>query len=94
MGPQTQTEQIEQAIQTPPWSLGARIAFHLCFVYFGLFCLATQILGGLFPIPKIEIPDPAALWPVRQIVFFTAAHVFPAPIVVRVERILRSSARS
>jgi uncharacterized membrane protein YphA (DoxX/SURF4 family) len=76
MGPQTQTEQTEQAIQTPHWSLGARVAFRLCLVYFGLFCLATQILGGLFPIPKIEIPDPAALWPVRPIVFFTAAHVF------------------
>jgi uncharacterized membrane protein YphA (DoxX/SURF4 family) len=76
MGPQTQTEQIEQAVQALHWSLAARVAFRLCFIYFGLFCLATQILGGLFPIPKIEIPDPAALWPVRQIVFFTAAHVF------------------
>jgi hypothetical protein len=76
MGPQTQTERIEPSIQAPHWSIGARVAFRLCFIYFGLFCLATQILGGLFPVPKIEIPDPAALWPVRQIVFFTAAHVF------------------
>jgi hypothetical protein len=48
-------------------------------VYFGLFCLATQILGGLFPIPKVDIPDPATLWPMLHIIFWTAAHnTFPA----------------
>jgi hypothetical protein len=41
-----------------------------------LFCLVTQILGGLFPIPKIEVPDLATLPPVRQIVLWTASHVF------------------
>ena len=53
--------------------------FRFCFVYFGLFCLATQILGGLFPIPKVDIPDPATLWPMLHIIFWTAAHnTFPA----------------
>jgi uncharacterized membrane protein YphA (DoxX/SURF4 family) len=45
-------------------------------VYFGLFCLATQIFGSLFPIPNVDFPDPASLWPMRQIVFWTAAHIF------------------
>jgi len=52
--------------------------FRWCFLYFGLFGLTTEIFGGLFPIPKLEIPDVAALWPVRQMVFWAAAHIFHA----------------
>jgi uncharacterized membrane protein YphA (DoxX/SURF4 family) len=74
MSPQTQT--VEREIDAARWSLTKQIAFRLCFIYFGLFCLVTQILGGLFPIPKVEISDAAALPPMRQIVFWTAAHVF------------------
>ena len=58
------------------WSLATRIAFRFCFVYFGLFCLFTQVLGGLIPLPNVDLPDPSALWPIRQVVFWTAAHVF------------------
>jgi uncharacterized membrane protein YphA (DoxX/SURF4 family) len=47
-------------------------------VYFGLYCLTTQILGSLFPIPKVEIPSLADIWPMRQIVLWTAAHIFRA----------------
>ena len=60
----------------PRWSPIFRIAFRFCFVYFALFGLTTQIFGELFPIPNIEIPDPATLWPLRPVVFWTAAHVF------------------
>jgi hypothetical protein len=74
--PQTQSEQVVPEIQSAPWNLGLRIAFRFCFVYFGLFCVVTQILGGLFPIPKIEVPDLASLPPVRQIVLWTANHIF------------------
>jgi uncharacterized membrane protein YphA (DoxX/SURF4 family) len=72
MAPQTPSE----TVQAPRWSLAARVAFRFCFLYFGLICLTTQIFGGLFPIPKVEIPDPASLWPLRPIVIWTAAHVF------------------
>ena len=58
------------------WSLATRIAFRFCFVYFGLFCLLTQVLGGLIPLPNVDLPDPSTLWPFRQAVFWTAAHVF------------------
>jgi hypothetical protein len=76
MGPQIQTEPIQRGAQGLRWSLAKRFAFRFCFIYFGLFCLTTQIFGGLFPIPKIEIPDPATLDPLRQIVIWTAGHVF------------------
>jgi hypothetical protein len=76
MGPQIQTEPIQREAQALRWSLVKRVGFRFCFAYLGLFCLTTQIFGGLFPIPKVEIPDPSTLAPVRQIVFWTAAHVF------------------
>lgn len=58
------------------WALTTRIAFRFCFVYFGLFCLLTQVLSGLIPLPNVDLPDPSTLWPIRQVVFWTAAHVF------------------
>jgi uncharacterized membrane protein YphA (DoxX/SURF4 family) len=59
-----------------PWSFARRVAFRFGVTYFGLFCLSTQILGGLFPIPKVDTPDLGTLWPMRQIVFWTAARIF------------------
>ena len=58
------------------WSLPTRIAFRFCFVYFGLYCLGTQILAGLIPFTDLEVPDPSTKWPVRQIVTWVAVHVF------------------
>lgn len=78
MGPQTGTEAIERKIEKTHWSFASRVAFHFCCIYFGLFCLTTQILGGLFPIPQVEIPDPAAFPPIRGIVIWAAVHVFGA----------------
>ena len=59
-----------------PWSLTTRIAFRFCCVYFVLFCLTNQIFGSLWPLPNVDIPDLASLWPARPIVFWTAAHIF------------------
>jgi hypothetical protein len=64
--------------QSDKWSAGKRAAFRFGFLYFGLYCVTTQILGGLLPFPKVEIPDPATLAPVRPVVLWTAAHVFHA----------------
>lgn len=77
MVPKTQPEPAPEASET--WAPWTRFAFRLAFVYFGLYCLGTQILGGLFPIPALEIPDPATITPFRQIVFWTAAHAFGIP---------------
>ncbi len=80
MGAEVSVGQVREELQldapVPQWSLARRIAFRFCFVYLGLYCLGEQILGGLFPIPNVETPDLATLWPMRQIIFWTAAHIF------------------
>ncbi|HSK44606.1 MAG TPA: DoxX family protein [Candidatus Binatia bacterium] len=66
----------ESAVPKEQWGLGLRIAFRFCVAYFTLFGLSNQILGGLFPIPKIDIPELSAHWPLRHITFWTATHIF------------------
>src|SRR5580698_3678214 len=80
MEAQAQIAQLQEPSHTPHWGLTTRVAFRFCFVYLGLFCFATQIVGSLFPIPKVDIPDPDTLWPIRQIIFRVAAHVFHAKL--------------
>lgn len=58
------------------WSVWTRVAFRFCLIYFGLYCLSTQIITSFFPVPNFDIPDPSTFWPIRPIVFWTAAHVF------------------
>jgi len=62
--------------QSSAWSAWTRVAFRFCFVYFGIYCLSTQILTCFVPVPSFDIPDPSTFWPIRPIVFWTAAHVF------------------
>ncbi len=76
MGTQAQVAQLEQEQQTAHWSLLSRVAFRFCFLYFGLYCLLTQVSGGLLPLPNVETPDPSTLSPMRQIVTWTATHIF------------------
>src|ERR1039458_7925430 len=76
MGTQAQVAQLQHGPQVPHGSLSSRVAFRFCVVYFGLYCLLTQIPGGLLPLPNLDIPDPSTLWPTRQIVTWTATHVF------------------
>jgi uncharacterized membrane protein YphA (DoxX/SURF4 family) len=63
-------------LTAPRWNLITRIAFRFCVVYFGLFCLGTQIITSLLVNPKWDFPDPETLPPLRQIIAFAAAHVF------------------
>jgi uncharacterized membrane protein YphA (DoxX/SURF4 family) len=77
MSPQLKTEPIQPQPKIPKWSLALRIAFRFCLVYLGLYCLATQIITSLFSATQgADIPDPATLWPLRPVVFWTAAHIF------------------
>jgi len=62
--------------QTPRWGLVSKVAFRFCVVYFGLFCLMTQIVGALLAYPSLDLPDPSSLWPMRQTVFWAAKHIF------------------
>jgi uncharacterized membrane protein YphA (DoxX/SURF4 family) len=80
MGAQSQTVQFPEQPQIPHWSLALRVAFRFCLVYFGLYCIYTQVFGGLISIPKMESIDLSSLWPMREIIFWTAAHVFHAKL--------------
>jgi uncharacterized membrane protein YphA (DoxX/SURF4 family) len=75
-GTQLQTESVHRDLPISQWSSATRIAFRFCFVYFGLYCLLTQVSTGLIPLPNVDIPDPSSLPPTRQIVIWTASHIF------------------
>jgi uncharacterized membrane protein YphA (DoxX/SURF4 family) len=65
-----------QTSAAQPWSLATRIAFRFCFVFFGLYCLSTQIITSLIAIPTIDLPDPSSIPPWRPIITFTATRIF------------------
>lgn len=75
-GTQLQKEPVHRDLQIPQWRFATRLAFRFCFVYFGLFCLLTQISTSLVPLPNVDIPDPSSFPPTRQIVIWTATHIF------------------
>ena len=76
MGTPAAQLQLAPTPEPQSWTPSTRIAFRFCFVYFGLYCLTTQILIGLFPITNLDVPDPSTLWPVKQIVTWVAVHFF------------------
>jgi len=80
MGTPTQNAQLQPEPSVPHWGSGLRIAFRLCFVYFGLYCIYTQILVGLISVSQMESFDLSSLWPMRQITFWAAAHIFHAKL--------------
>ena len=77
---QAATIELSHETPTPHWSLAKRVAFRFCFLYFGLYCFYTQISSALISIPNMELGDPSAHWPMRQIVFWIAAHLFHAKL--------------
>ena len=77
MGTQgAQLQAATPAAAKPQWRLTTRIVFRFCLVYFGLYCLLTQLATSLVPLAKVDIPDPSTFWPTRQIVTWTAVHLF------------------
>jgi hypothetical protein len=66
----------EPPCQIQPWMPVTRVVFRFCVVYFGLFALATQVSGSLFLIPTVSFRGLGPLWPMREITFWIAAHVF------------------
>ena len=61
-------QQIQRA--EPSWSPATRIAFRFCFIYFGLYVLMTQMLGGMPPNPWVRVPVLAAYAPMRPLVLW------------------------
>jgi hypothetical protein len=62
--------------QDPHWSPLTRITFRFCFVYFGLYSLATQIAGSLIVIPYVSFRGIGLLWPMREITLWAGEHIF------------------
>lgn len=60
----------------PTWNFGVQLAFRFCFVYFTLYSLSNQIIAELVPIPNVNFEGLGILWPMRQITFWIASHVF------------------
>ena len=58
------------------WSPLTRIAFRFCFIYLGLYVLASQILGSLLLIPYFQFRGLGPLWPMREVTIWVAAHIF------------------
>src|SRR3954468_23196145 len=65
-----------QPTETEPWSLATRIAFRFCVVYFAIYILMTQMLGGLLPIPGFGVPDLSSLQPARSLVIDVVGPLF------------------
>jgi hypothetical protein len=64
---------VEQPVR---WSLATRIAFRFCALYFGLYVLTTQMLGGLLLVPiGLQLGATGLL---KGPVSWTASHVFHA----------------
>jgi len=77
--PQTEPTQSQPQLNIPRWNLAIRIAFRFSMVYLGLYCYATEIFPGLFSAtggPGAVLPDGATIWPLRPVIFWTAAHIF------------------
>ncbi len=70
------TRTVGDVLQVPHWNRLTRVAFRFCFVYFGLYCFATHIVGGLILFPNFSFPSLGTLWPMRQITFWFATHLF------------------
>ncbi|HXC43957.1 MAG TPA: DoxX family protein [Candidatus Dormibacteraeota bacterium] len=74
---QLQTERIQPETNIPRWNPALRIAFRFWMIYFGLYCLTTQIITSLFFASEgVDLPDPATVWPLRPMIVWTAAHIF------------------
>jgi hypothetical protein len=73
----------EHIRHVPRWRPATRVAFRFCFVYFGLYSLATQIYGGVIIIPNFSLPGLGTVWPMREITSWYATHLFgvTAPLV-------------
>lgn len=70
------TEPDSHEREFPPWNPVTRVAFRFCFVYLGLFSLATQITGSMIPNSFFEYRGLGRLFPMREVTFWIAQHFF------------------
>jgi hypothetical protein len=67
---------VEETLPAARWNRLTRVAFRFCLVYFGLYGFATHIVGGLILFPNFSFPSLGTEWPMRQITFWLATHLF------------------
>jgi hypothetical protein len=71
---QTEVDSVPQ--EATGWKPVTRIAFRFCFVYLGLFVIATQISGSMIPNLSFYYRGIGRLWPMHGVTFWVARHVF------------------
>jgi len=83
---ETVAESAPAAIDRPTvrWTAATRVAFRFCFLYFGLYVVTTQMLSGMIVAPNWGIPPLEVLPPLRNVIQWTALHVFHVtqPLVI------------
>ena len=57
-------------------SSGTGFLLRFCIVYFALYSLGTQIIGGVLLTPWFSFPALGTVWPMREITNWLAEHVF------------------
>jgi hypothetical protein len=57
------------------WTPATRILFRFIFVYFVLFIINTQLLTAWVPYPLLDVPDVAALPPMRNMLLWIGTHL-------------------
>ena len=69
--------------RTVRWRLRTRVAFRVCFLYFSLYVITTQMIGGLLILPIGNLPNLGATGAMKGLVTWTANDVFKvtAPFV-------------
>ena len=81
--PQAEVTVVEAPPPAVRWRGTTRVAFRFAFLYVTLYVVTTQMLGGLWIIPKITPPDTGATgWLLRPI-DWTASHVFGVTQYIR-----------
>jgi hypothetical protein len=72
------SEQIAPREHAVPARVSSRIGFRFVVVYFGLYCVFTQIVISLLPVQNVQwLPqDLSRVPPFRWLTLWTAAHVF------------------
>src|SRR5262245_6797483 len=55
------------------WNPATRVTFRFAVAYLALYCLATQVIGGLLLFPGFSFPGFGTIWPMRQITTWVAS---------------------
>jgi len=58
------------------WTPALRVAFRFAVVYFALYTLVSQLIGGLILTPFFSFPALGTIWPIRDVTSWFAARLF------------------